>query len=198
MFFLLHPKKNSTDPWNGPQTLNHLWKGRNFLHICFCWGTWGMFQGSVGGFLDTCHQNQKTKWLLCKTSVTSVKQTTLSGFDYRSHLMGSWNPAYYASTPEQVKGSQQGVCTWMRGRRPWCLRWKEPKWLHANFLKMLFVKIKLVNHGHVYVNLKTFLRWFGRNCIQHFTGYENLWKPCFISNLPDASKKMCFFLVPGT
>ena len=112
--------------------------------------------------------------------------------------MGSWNPAYYASTPEQVKGSQQGVCTWMRGRRPWCGRWKEPKWLHANFLKLPFVRIKLVNHGHVYVNLKTFLRWFGRNCIQHFTGYENLWIPCFISNLPMHRKKHnCWWHMSG-
>ena len=133
MFFWLHPKKNSTDPWNRPQTFKpFVYEGISYIFVFF--GVPGVcFRGPVGGFLDTCHQNPKTKWLLCKTSVTSVKQTTLSGFWLWSHLMGSWNPAYYASTPEQVKGSQQGVCTWMRGRRPWCGRWKRAEMITCKF-----------------------------------------------------------------
>ena len=35
----------------GPQTLKYLFFLRN-LFICVCWGTWGLFQGSAGIFLD--------------------------------------------------------------------------------------------------------------------------------------------------
>ena len=44
--------KIPTDPWNIPQTRKtHLFM-KEILLIFVFWGTWGMFQGSVGIFLD--------------------------------------------------------------------------------------------------------------------------------------------------
>ena len=58
-------KKIQTYPWNIPENLNHLFmKGNSFMFVF--WGSCGMFQGSVGIFLDSSFVSEQTSNLSLK------------------------------------------------------------------------------------------------------------------------------------
>ena len=95
--------------------------------------------------------------------VTSVKQPTLSGFDYRSHLIGSWN-RFGCYPPETGEGHPTRLthrrrvlgCEGKGGAMMWPLQRSEM--ITCKFSQNASCQKQIDGDGHVYVNLQTFLR----------------------------------------